>query len=221
MSHIRIHLADSDHFSRAGIAGVLAEASDMVIEHVSDCMSAAVEAASELKPDVVIMESSLNGTDLLSSIREIAEQTPTTKIVVLATRYRRDEITQAYDAGSSALLSKSSISSELPSALRMLIAGYQLFAQPEDGWEPTTSIVRRATQQTAVRKLSERDRSLTRLVAAGLTNSQIARIAHISEGSVKLHLARIMEELDVTNRVQLAVIATECGLVTSAELQIV
>ena len=220
MSSMRIHLADSDHFSRAGIAGVLGAANDMEIEHVSDCMSAAVEAASELKPDVVILESSLNGTDLLSSIREIAEKTPTTKIVVLATRYRRDEITRAYDAGSSALLSKSSISSELPSALRMLFAGYQLFAQPEDGWEPTARIVRRSTQQTAVRKLSERDRSLTRLVATGMTNSQIARIAHISEGSVKLHLARIMEELDVTNRVQLAVIATECGLVSSADLQI-
>ncbi|MBM7769407.1 response regulator transcription factor [Glutamicibacter nicotianae] len=116
------------------------------------------------------------------------------------------------------MLSKSSISTELPSALRMLIAGYQLFTQPEDGWEPTTSIVRRATQQTAVRKLS--DRGFTRLVAAGMTNSQIARISHIFEGSVKLHLARIMEELDVTNRVQLAVIATECGLVSSADLQI-
>lgn len=102
----------------------------------------------------------------------------------------------------------------------MLIAGYQLFAQPEDGREPTTSIARRSNQQTAVRKLSERDRGFTRLVAAGMTNSQIARIAHISEGSVKLHLARIMEELDVANRVQLAVIATEYGLVSSADLQI-
>ena len=220
MSHIRIHLADSDHFSRAGIAGVLAEAKDMVIEHVSDCMSEAVQAAIDLKPDIVILESSLNGTDLLSSIREITEKTPTTKIVVLATRYRRDEISQAYVAGTSGLISKSSISSELPSALRMLAAGYQLFAQPSDGWESTAKIVRRSGQQSVVRKLSERDRSLVRLVAAGLTNSQIARIAHISEGSVKLHLARIMEELDVTNRVQLAVIATESGLVSSADLQI-
>nr|WP_121867266.1 response regulator transcription factor [Glutamicibacter nicotianae] len=220
MEQMRIHLADSDHFSRAGIAGVLSEADDMQIEHVSDSMTEAVQAASELKPDIVILESSLNGTDLLSSIREISEKTPTTKIVVLATRYRRDEIFKAYDAGSAALLSKSSISSELPSALRMLTAGYQLFAEPEDGWEPPTRTVRRATQQAAIINLSERDRSLTRLVAAGMTNSQIARIAHISEGSVKLHLARIMEELEVTNRVQLAVIATETGLVSSADLQI-
>lgn len=220
MSHIRIHLADSDHFSRAGIAGVLAEASDMMIEHVSDCMSEAVQAATELKPDIVILESSLNGTDLFSSIREISESAPNTKIVVLATRYQRDDISKAYDAGSSGLISKSSISSELPSAMRMLAAGYQLFAQPLDGWESTAKIVRRSGQQSVLRKLSERDRSLVRLVAAGLTNSQIARIAHISEGSVKLHLARIMEELEVSNRVQLAVIATESGLVSSADLQI-
>ncbi|MGO2031411.1 helix-turn-helix transcriptional regulator [Glutamicibacter sp. BW77] len=72
-----------------------------------------------------------------------------------------------------------------------------------------------------MRNLSERDRSLVRLVAAGLTNVQISRISHISEGSMKLHLARILEQLNVTNRVQLAVIATESGLVSLADLQIV
>lgn len=219
MSEIRIHLADSDQFSRAGIAGVLAASEDMMIEYLSNSMSEAVHAAAEMKPDIVILESSVNGTDLFCSVREISEVAPTAKIVVLSARYQRDDISKAYDAGCSSLISKSSISSELPSALRMIAAGYQLFAQPTDGWEATSKIVRRTGQQTAVRGLSDRDRNLVRLVAVGITNSQIARITHISEGSVKLHLARIMEELDVTNRVQLAVIATESGLVSSADLQ--
>ncbi|PCC35226.1 hypothetical protein CIK74_08880 [Glutamicibacter sp. BW77] len=102
-----------------------------------------------------------------------------------------------------------------------LLAGYQLFARPVDGWEATSRIVRRSSKQAIVRNLSERDRSLVRLVAAGLTNVQISRISHISEGSMKLHLARILEQLNVTNRVQLAVIATESGLVSLADLQIV
>ncbi|MFC0419230.1 response regulator transcription factor [Glutamicibacter ardleyensis] len=102
-----------------------------------------------------------------------------------------------------------------------LLAGYQLFARPVDGWEATSRIVRRSSKQAIVRNLSERDRSLVRLVAAGLTNVQISRISHISEGSMKLHLARILEQLNVTNRVQLAVIATESGLVSPADLQIV
>lgn len=221
MPPIRVHLADSDHFSRAGITSVLADAEDIVIESVTDSMAEAVEGTSEMRPDIVIMESSLNGKNIFAAIQEISERAPTTKVVVLANRYNREELLRAQDAGSAGLISKTSISTELPSALRMLFAGYQLFAQPEDGWEATSRIVRRSTNQNAVRNLSERDRSLARLVAAGLTNVQISRISHISEGSVKLHLARIMDELGVTNRVQLAVIATESGLVSSADLQIV
>lgn len=183
-------------------------------------MSEAIESAAELRPDIVILEASLNGSNLLETIRSISGRAPKTKIVVLATRYNREEISRAYDAGSSGLVSKDFISNELPSALRMVAAGYQLFAKPVDGWEATARIVRRSTNQAIVRNLSERDSSLVRLVAAGLTNVQISRISHISEGSVKLHLARIMEELDVTNRVQLAVVDAESGLVSSADLQI-
>ncbi|MGP9487615.1 response regulator transcription factor [Glutamicibacter sp. AOP5-A2-7] len=61
-------------------------------------------------------------------------------------------------------------------------------------------------------------RQLVRGVASGMTNIQISRSTHISEGSVKLHLARIMDEFGVSNRVQLAVIAAETGLITSADL---
>ena len=68
--------------------------------------------------------------------------------------------------------------------------------------------------------MADRDCGLVRLVAAGLTNAQISRMAHISEGSVKLHLARVMDGLNVSNRVQLAVIAAESGLVTSADLKL-
>lgn len=220
MSLIRVHLADSDYFSRAGISAVLSNADDFDLEKVTDSMAEAISAALEQKPDVILLESTLEGQDLYSAIREISEATPNTKIVVMAARYKRNELAHAYDAGSAGLIAKSSISSELPSALRMLVAGYQLFAPPTDGWEPTSRIARRSIHQEAFRDLGDRDRGLVRLVAAGLTNVQISRIAHISEGSVKLHLARVMDELSVSNRVQLAVIAAEAGLVTSADLKI-
>ncbi|WP_345470687.1 response regulator transcription factor [Glutamicibacter ectropisis] len=220
MSRIRVHLADSDYFSRAGISGVLSTAEDFVLEQVTDSMPEAISGAAELKPDVILLEATTDGHDLYGAIQEISEQSPDTKIVVMAGRYNRNEIALAYEAGSSGLISKSSISSELPSALRMLVAGYQLFAPPTDGWDPTSRVARRSIHQEAFQELGERDRGLVRLVAAGLTNAQISRIAHISEGSVKLHLARVMDELSVSNRVQLAVIAAEAGLVTSADLKI-
>lgn len=220
MSQIRVHLADSDHFSRVGITSILSAAEDITIESVTESMADAVETAAELRPDIIILESSLNGRNIFNAIRAISERVPTAKVVVLATKFSRDEITQAYDAGSTGVMSKGSITAELPSALRMVNAGYQVFARPIDGWDPASAIVRRSINREAMRALNERDRSLVRLVAAGLTNVQIARIAHISEGSVKLYLGRIMDTLNVTNRVQLAVIATESGFVSSADLQI-
>ncbi|UYQ76873.1 response regulator transcription factor [Glutamicibacter sp. JL.03c] len=220
MSRIRVHLADSDYFSRVGISGVLAEADDFELERVTNCLGEALTAAVEMQPEIVLLEAALDGLDLYGTVNEISRQTPETKVVVMAARYNRNEIAHAYEAGCSGMISKSSISSELPSALRMLVAGYQLFAPPTDGWEPTSKISRRSIYQEAFRRLGERDLGLVRFVAAGLTNGQIARLAHLSEGSVKLHLARVMDELRVKNRVQLAVIAAESGLVTSADLKI-
>ncbi|MGX1749748.1 response regulator transcription factor [Glutamicibacter protophormiae] len=220
MPEIRVHLADSDHFSRAGIVGALTAERDIAVEHIAGSMAEALENASQNKPDIVLLETSLSGDSLFKSVRQLVAASPNSKIVVLATRYSRDEVTQAYDAGSSGIISKSSINTELPSALRMVAAGYQLFAPPTDGWEYPVRMEKRTENQTIIRSLSGRDRQLVSLVAAGLTNIQISRAIHISEGSVKLYLARIMDELSVTNRVQLAVIAAETGLITSADLQI-
>ncbi|MFC4717487.1 hypothetical protein ACFO7V_15265 [Glutamicibacter bergerei] len=69
MSKIRVHLADSDHFSRAGISGVLAMADDIVIEKITDSMAGAVTASSEHRPDIVLIEASLNGNCFLSGHR--------------------------------------------------------------------------------------------------------------------------------------------------------
>ena len=219
MSKIRVHLADSDHFSRAGISGVLAMADDIVIEKITDSMAGAVTASSEHRPDIVLLEASLNGNDIYRAIQSIVTESPNTRVAVLATKYDRTEALLTYSAGSSALISKSSISEELPSTLRLIATGYKIFAAPHDGWEIVSLSPHRTQNQSIIEALNDRDRRLISSVAAGLTNTQISRTLHISEGSVKLHLARLMDELNVSNRVQLAVIATENGLITSADLK--
>lgn len=219
MREIRVHLADSDHFSRAGIIGAINAEQDIVIEQTAGSMAEALENASQKKPHIVLLETSLSGESLFRSIRKLVSAAPESKVVVLAPRYSRNEVSQAYDAGSSGIISKSSISTELPSALRMVAAGYQLFAPPSDGWDFRLRSEKNFEDQAIIQKLGTRDRRLVTLVAGGLTNSHIARSMHLSEGSVKLHLARIMDVLSVSNRVQLAVIAAETGLVTSADLK--
>src|SRR5699024_3525980 len=108
MPEIRVHLADSDHFSRAGIVGALTAERDIAVEHIAGSMAEALENASQNKPDIVLLETSLSGDSLFKSVRQLVTASPNSKIVVLATRYSRDEVTQAYDAGSSGIISKSS-----------------------------------------------------------------------------------------------------------------
>lgn len=101
----------------------------------------------------------------------------------------------------------------------MIAGGYSVFARPSDEeiFPPRARLM--ADRDSILMTLSQRDRQLVSLVAAGSTNSRIARMMHISEGSVKLYLARIMEKLKISNRVQLAVIAAEVGLITFEDLE--
>ena len=218
MSQIRVHLADSDHFSRGGISGVLSTAEDIVVEASTGCMDEAVDTALTLKPHVLLLETSLEGEDLSRTIREVLSQSIGTKIIVMAQKFSREEAGMYYELGCSGAISKSNNRSELPSAIRMVAEGYQLFARPVEGWLKPLQTARRSANASLIKTLETRDLQLVKHVAMGLTNAQIARAAHISEGSVKLHLARIMDLLNITNRVQLAVIAAETGLVSSADL---
>lgn len=219
MSPLRVHLADSDHFSRVGISSALAEAQDLVLEKAYSSISEAVEGSLEHRPDIVLVEESLKGENLGEAISHITSNSPDTKVVVLAVNHDANRISRAHAAGSSGYLTKDTINCELPAALRMIAGGYSLFAQPSDEavFPPRSRLV--TNRNTVIESLSDRDRLLVSLVASGNTNSKIARTMHISEGSVKLYLARIMEKLNVSNRVQLAVIAAEAGLITFDDIE--
>lgn len=218
-SPLRVHLADSDHFSRAGISSALADAQDLVLERAYSSISEAVEGSVEYRPDIVLVEESLRGENLGEAISFITSSSPETKVVVLAVKHDTGSMTRAHAAGSSGYLTKDTIQLELPAALRMIAEGYSLFAQPSDDeiFPPRSRLL--TNHHTVLESLDPRDRKLVALVAAGNTNSRVAKSIHISEGSVKLYLARIMEKLQIANRVQLAVIAAEAGLISFADLE--
>lgn len=218
-SPLRVHLADSDHFSRAGISSALAEAQDLVLEKSYSSIAEAVEGSITHLPDIVLIEGTLKGENLDDAISSIVSGSPTTKVVMLAVQHDTRSMTKAHAAGSSGYLTKDTIQFELPEALRMIAEGYSLFAQPSDDeiFPPRSRLL--TNRHAVLESLGPRDCQLVALVAAGNTNSRIARSMHISEGSVKLYLARIMEKLQIANRVQLAVIAAEAGIISFADLE--
>lgn len=221
MSPLRVHLANSDNFSRVGISGALAQAEDLILEKAYSSIVEAVEGTLEHQPDIVLVEDTVRGENLGQAISEITTSSPKTKVVILAVTHDTGSISRTHAAGSSGYITKDTIHAELPSALRMIAGGYSVFAQPSDEeiFPPRARLM--ADRNYIFKSLSQRDRQLISLVAAGNTNSRIARVMHISEGTVKLYLARIMEKLKIANRIQLAVIAAEVGLITFEDLEFV
>lgn len=219
MSPLRVHLADSDLFSRAGIKVALADCEDLFLEKAYSSISETVKGTLECEPDIVLVEESLRGDNLGEAITRITETSPNTKVVILAVTHDTGTISKAHAAGISGYITKDTIHADLPAALRMIAGGYSLFAQPSDEaiFPPRFRLI--SDRESILDCLSARDRQLISLVASGCTNSRIAKIMHISEGSVKLYLARIMEKWKISNRVQLAVIAAEVGLITFDDLE--
>lgn len=216
---VRVVLADSDHFSLAAINRFLESALDIEIIETCQTVADASKCTVKHKPEILLVEATILEPDSAEALELVRHSSPQTKTVLLTSEDVRSLAFRAYHAGFSGLLSKRTISKELPGALRVIAAGYKIYAQPHNDQEPTPRAQHRTIHNNYFEALAERDRQLVTAVASGLTNSQVARSLHISEGLVKLKLATIMDQLRITNRVQLAVIATEYGLITSAELR--
>lgn len=210
---IRVHLADGDYFLRLGLESLLATSPDVVLEQVTSNGSQAIEAAQKEKPDLVLMESSITNVCSMEATRRIVSTTPGTKVVMLSAAHDLETMTRSHSAGACSYLAKSSISTDLGAALRMIHSGNMIFSKPTDADRfPLSTVSNYELQARFLRQTSPRDRRLLNALAKGYTNVQIATLLHVSEGTVKAQLAKIMEPLHVTNRVQLAVLVVQAGL---------
>lgn len=210
---IRVQLADGDYFLRLGLESLLASCPDVVLKEVSSNGNDAIEAAQKEKPDLVLMESTITNVCSMEATRRIVASTPSTKVVMLSAAHDVETMTRAHAAGASSYLAKSSISTDLGPALRMINSGHAIFSKPADTDRfPLHSVSNYELQARFLRQTSPRDRRLLNALAKGYTNTQIAALLHVSEGTVKAQLAKIMEPLHVTNRVQLAVLVVQAGI---------
>lgn len=213
LPRIRVQLADGDYFLRLGLESLLASSPEVVLEEVSSNGSDAIEAAQRQKPDLVLMESSISNVCSMEATRRIVATTPETKVVMLSATHDLETMTRSHSAGACSYLAKSSISTDLGAALRMIVSGNMIFSKPADAERfPLHTVSNYELQARFLRQTSPRDRRLLNALAKGYTNVQIAALLHVSEGTVKAQLAKIMEPLHVTNRVQLAVLVVQAGL---------
>jgi DNA-binding NarL/FixJ family response regulator len=217
---IRVLLADDQGLIRAGFRVLLEAADD--IEVVGEAVNGdqAIELARSGRPDVILMDIRMPGTDGLAATHVITADATLngTKIVMLTTFETDEYVYQALRAGASGFLVKDAEPEELIRAVRVVHRGEALLS-PSVTRRLIASLSRAPAGQAAVRpspglaRLTEREREVLGLVARGLSNDEIAGRLFQSPLTTKTHVSRIITKLAVRDRAQLVVIAYESGLV--------
>jgi DNA-binding NarL/FixJ family response regulator len=214
---IRIVLCDDQAIVTEGLQVVLGGITGFEIVGVAQDGAEAVALAERLHPDLVLMDLRMPVLNGIQATRQIRERVPQTKVLVLTT-YDEDEwVFDAIRAGADGYLLKDTPREQLIAAIRGTVAGathvdpqvagklFRQLAQP--GSAP-------APHSTIGADLTEREREILKLLAAGLPNADIADRLHLSKGTVQNYISNIFVKLDVTDRTQAAVIALRHGLVS-------
>ena len=215
---IRVLLADDHALVRQGVKMILTNEPDIEVVGEAADGAAAVELARSLRPEVVLMDIKMPGTDGLEATRRIAADPGLSGVrVIILTTYEEDEyIFAAIQAGASGFLVKDTEPEDLVNAIRVVARGDALLS-PGVTRRLIASIAGRGPAQSvdasALSVLTEREREVLALVAAGMTNDQIGAALYISPVTAKTHVNRTMAKLGARDRAQLVITAYETGLV--------
>lgn len=216
---IRVLVADDQPLMRTGFRMILHATDDLkVVGEASDGARAA-EGAAQLKPDVVLMDVRMPGTDGIEGTRRIVASSPHTRVLILTTFDVDEYAFTALRAGASGFLLKDVPPEQLVEAIRAVASG-DAVVSPRITRELldryATSLPVEAApsgRHPLLAKLTEREGEVLLALARGLSNAEIAAELVLSEKTVKTHVTRILGKLQLRDRVQAVVLAYEQGLV--------
>jgi DNA-binding NarL/FixJ family response regulator len=209
-------LADDQAVVRAGVRTILEPAPDIdVVGEAGDGLEALAQVAA-LRPDVVLMDIRMPRLGGIDATRRIVGAGHETKVVILTTYGLDEYVYEALLAGAAGFLLKTEAPDRFADAVRAAAAGDRLL-----GPATTRRLIERYLSSgppdrepsRELQSLTEREREVLRLVAAGLSNQELAGRLHIGEGTVKTHVARTLAKLGCRDRVQAVVYAYEHGFV--------
>jgi DNA-binding NarL/FixJ family response regulator len=215
---IRVLLVDDQALVRAGLRILLEGEDDIVVVGEAADGGEAAELARGTKPDVVLMDISMPGIDGLAATREVLadKRSADAKVLILTTFESDENIFEALRAGASGFLVKDTDPAELLRAVRVIARGDALLS-PNATRRLIAEFTSRPKRCEATAEqldwLTEREREVMALVAAGLSNDEIAEELVISGATAKTHVSRAMRKLHAHDRAQLVVFAYASGLV--------
>ncbi|MCP3817900.1 response regulator transcription factor [Streptomyces sp. A3M-1-3] len=214
---IRVVLADDQPLVRAALQMVITEAPGLEVVGEAGTGAEAVQLAESVRPDVVVMDIRMPGTDGIEATRLITAGPSKAHVIVLTTFDDDDYVYGALRAGASGFLVKDMALDDILAAIRVVSAGDGLIAP---------GVTRRLIKEFADRPLSappravdgitDREREVLTLIGSGLSNAEIAGRLFISIATAKTYVTRLLAKLDARDRVQLVIIAYEMGLVAPA-----
>ena len=200
---IRVLIADDHAIVRSGLAQLLGTAEDLELVGSARDGDEAIEMAARLRPDVVLMDLSMPGTDGIEATRSIVRDNPAAQVLVLSSFSDHTRILGALDAGAIGYLLKHSEPETILAGVRDLARG----GSPLDPTAARILLSQRGSGAPAPApdQLTGREREVLLMVRDGLPNKTIARRLEISERTVKAHLTHIFQRLDVADRTQAAI----------------
>lgn len=220
MNTIRVVIADDQPLIVSSLQLVLETDPRIVVVGTANTGYAAINAVTELRPEVVLMDIQMPELDGIAATGQLVRDTAA-KIIVLTTFNRDDYLFDAMDAGASGFLLKNAEPEMLVNAVHQVAAGHGLLS-PEvtlkliqrgtgagagaDSAEPTTEAQQLET-------LTERERQVLTELAQGKNNQEIAAVLSLSEATVKTHLSNLLAKLHLRDRVQGVLFAHRAGLI--------
>jgi len=211
---IRILIVDDHSLIREGLRAVLETQPDMELVGEAHDGREGVARAGALKPDVVLMDMILPLMDGVEATRQIVQNDPGVRVLVLSNYMEDDKVLGVLKAGAKGYLLKDTAPHELRQAVRDVYRG-------KSALDPT--IQRKLVDQMThphekpgrlAEELTHREREVLRLMTEGLTNQQIAARLSLAEGTARFHVSNVLRKLGFPNRTQAVLYALQNGLVT-------
>jgi DNA-binding NarL/FixJ family response regulator len=213
---IRVLIADDQALLRGSLRVLIDTEPDLVVVGEAGTGTEAVELVESENPDVVLMDIRMPGLDGIEATKRVMANAHAPKILVLTTFDLDEYVYSALRAGASGFLLKDTPPAQLLDAVRVVASGEALLSpsitrrliaefvrKPEPARRPVRTLV----------GITDREREVLTLIASGFSNSEIENYLHLSKGTVKTHIGRLLAKLDARDRAQLVIVGYETGLV--------
>ena len=216
MVTIRVLLVDDDALVRAGLRMILSSSEELEVVGEAADGADAVAAVQASRPDVVLMDIRMPGMDGITATSALRRLSNPPHVIVLTTFQADEHVMSAIRAGADGFLLKDTPPTEIVNAVKLVAAGEAMLSPSVTrtllahlGTDETSDRRRLAVQRLS--SLTEREHEVATAVGSGASNAEIAASLYMSEATVKAHVSRLLTKLDLTNRVQIAILVHDAN----------